>query len=557
VSPPTTARPILYYYLLIAVAAGLLFLPFLGRVHLFDWDEINFAESAREMLATGNFTRVQIDYQPFWEKPPLFIWMQALAMRALGVGEMAARLPNALCGIVTLLVLFTLGRRLITVRFGLLWVLAYAGSLLPHFYFKSAIIDPWFNLFMFSSVFFLARLSMPKARRHFYFKNRLVLAALGGTFAGLAILTKGPVGLLLPALCGAVVWIFYQHSRKPTLREAGLFLASSVIVSAAWYGLKSLKHGPPFLEEFVRYQIRLLTTQDAGHGGPFFYHFIVLLVGCFPASVFLFSSLKKKEDEATGQRLFRLWMIALLVVVLVVFSLVKTKIIHYSSLAYFPISFLGAYFFENFANGKTGFRWWHALLLLLIGLPFGLALAAVPYVGNHTEHLLPLIRDEFAKANLQAAVDWPLGLSAIGMAALIAVIVSTIWLRKGRWRQGAIVLFGGMIMTVQCTLVFLAPRIEGYTQGAAIDFYQSRQGEDCYVEVLDFKSYAHLFYTRKPPRSQTDRPDKNHLLTGPIERPAYFVVKNIHAHRYAEYEELKEIGRQNGFVFLKRKASAP
>ena len=56
----------------VAVFAALLFIPFLGGVHLFDWDEINFAESAREMLVTHEFFRVQINYQPFWEKPPFF-----------------------------------------------------------------------------------------------------------------------------------------------------------------------------------------------------------------------------------------------------------------------------------------------------------------------------------------------------------------------------------------------------------------------------------------------------------------------------------------------------
>ena len=57
----------------IIISVGvLLFVPFLGKVHLFDWDEINFAESAREMIVTGNYSRVMIDYQPFWEKPPLF-----------------------------------------------------------------------------------------------------------------------------------------------------------------------------------------------------------------------------------------------------------------------------------------------------------------------------------------------------------------------------------------------------------------------------------------------------------------------------------------------------
>src|SRR5688572_6339264 len=136
------------YILILFFSGALLFLPFLGSTHLFDWDEINFAESAREMLATGDYFRVQINYEPFWEKPPLFFWLQAGCMTIFGVGEFAARLPNAICGIITLLVIFDLGRRLFTTRFAWLWVLFVTGSLTPHLYFQSGIIDPIFNLFI-------------------------------------------------------------------------------------------------------------------------------------------------------------------------------------------------------------------------------------------------------------------------------------------------------------------------------------------------------------------------------------------------------------------------
>ncbi len=97
----------------IILIAALFFIPFLGGVHLFDWDEINFAESAREMIESGDYLTVQINFIPFWEKPPLFIWMQVLSMKVFGINEFAARFPNAICGIVSLLVLFNIGRKLI------------------------------------------------------------------------------------------------------------------------------------------------------------------------------------------------------------------------------------------------------------------------------------------------------------------------------------------------------------------------------------------------------------------------------------------------------------
>src|SRR5437763_13208093 len=96
----------------IAGLAALLFIPFLGRVHLFDWDEINFAECSREMLKTGDYLRPYIDFKPFWEKPPMFFWMQTVTMHLFGINEFAARLPNAICGITTLVTLFLCGRKL-------------------------------------------------------------------------------------------------------------------------------------------------------------------------------------------------------------------------------------------------------------------------------------------------------------------------------------------------------------------------------------------------------------------------------------------------------------
>ena len=97
-------------YLIIIILSGIFFfIPYLGHVHLFDWDEINFAESAREMIVTGNYHQVQINFQPFAEKPPLFFWLQVSSMKMFGINEFAARFPNAIFGIITLVTFFFIG----------------------------------------------------------------------------------------------------------------------------------------------------------------------------------------------------------------------------------------------------------------------------------------------------------------------------------------------------------------------------------------------------------------------------------------------------------------
>src|SRR5690606_11343305 len=182
-------------YVIIALVASCLFFSFLGQVHLFDWDEINFAECAREMIVTDNYLQVQIDYRPFWEKPPVFIWMQVLAMKMFGVNEYAARFPNAVIGVVTLLVLYYVGKRVVNSRMGMWWAALYAASWLPHFYFKSGIIDPTFNLFIFLAFFQVHLITQGN--------RRMLHAVLAGIFLGIAVLTKGPAAILIALLAFA------------------------------------------------------------------------------------------------------------------------------------------------------------------------------------------------------------------------------------------------------------------------------------------------------------------------------------------------------------------
>jgi 4-amino-4-deoxy-L-arabinose transferase-like glycosyltransferase len=228
------------YKLLLILIGAVLFIPYLGNAPLFDWDEINFAESAREMLISGNYLQVQIDFQAFAEKPPFFIWMQALSMKLFGVNEFAARLPNALIGITTMLALLAIGKRLKDKHFGALWALIYVSSFLPHFYFKSALIDPLFNLFIFTGIYFASKLTendeftAKKKRR----KIRNMAVFYAGLFIGLAVLTKGPVGLLLFSLTYLVLFAISRFKRLNNLWEMIYFGIICLATISVWYGLE-------------------------------------------------------------------------------------------------------------------------------------------------------------------------------------------------------------------------------------------------------------------------------------------------------------------------------
>jgi len=535
--------------LLLCFAGLLIFTPFLGSVHLFDWDEINFAEAAREMVLTGEYLRVHIDYQPFWEKPPLFLWMQALSMNIFGINEFAARLPNAVCGAITLPLLFMIGTRLHDRTIGLLWSLMYVGSFLPHFYFKTGIIDPWFNLFIILGIILPL---LPNMR------ERMVLSALtSGLFIGLAVLTKGPVAYLLAMMSfGLALMLDIWKKRKIELWKRimwlGLMSLFTALTSSLWFGIEILRNGTWFIEEFIRYQIRLFSTGDAGHSGPFYYHAILLLIGCFPASIFALDSLFNRKEKPMHDRL----MLIVFWVTLILFSIVKTKIIHYSSLCYLPLTYLSALSIRQIIRTQTLSR------SLIIALGFGIVcwtiiLLIVPIIGLNLEAILPSVRDEFARLNLGAPVYWSgfelvIGLIYFIIAGYGMYLIGT----QRNIHAGLIVLSSGTVFALMTFLPIISPKIEGYTQGSPIAFYESMKSQDVLIYPTAYKSYAHLFYSGKlPPRDFPNytKPSDEELMNGASEKPVFFMAKVHRARELQKDSRLELIKDLHGFSVFRVK----
>jgi 4-amino-4-deoxy-L-arabinose transferase-like glycosyltransferase len=530
----------------------LLFVPFLGSVHLFDWDEINFAEAAREMILTGDYLRVYIDYQPFWEKPPLFLWMQAFSMHVFGINEFAARFPNAICGAITLPLLFLIGRQLQGRTIGLLWPMMYAGSFLPHFYFKSGIIDPWFNLFIILGILLP---KLPALKERFF-----ASIAISGICIGLAILTKGPVAYIMSAGTFFIFAILDYAIEKDVTRliHAAKWTLGMTICAALtaflWFGLEIMQNGTWFINEFIRYQIRLFSTGDAGHSGPFYYHAIILLIGCFPASIFAFKKLVIRTSTTQDIRL----MMIVFWLTLILFSIVKTKIVHYSSLCYLPLTFLSSIAVKELLQKREISKG------MIIGLSIGafvwtMLLLIVPIIGLNVASLLPMIKDEFARMNLTAPVSWSGYELSIGIVYFCIVMISIYFLGKQQLlEKGLLLLCLSTMFGLMAFLPVIAPKIEGYTQASPISFYQSMIGKDVLIYPSGFKSYAHLFYANKLPPS--DFPDyarlsDEELLNGASKKPVFFIAKTKRANEMQDDPRMEAIGEFHGFTVFRVKTT--
>jgi 4-amino-4-deoxy-L-arabinose transferase-like glycosyltransferase len=537
---------------LLALTAALLFIPFLGGVHLFDWDEINFAESAREMIKSGDYLTVQIDFSPFWEKPPLFIWMQVLSMKIFGINEFAARFPNAICGIITLLVLFNIGRKIYNERFGIIWAICHGGAWLPFVYFKSGIIDPWFNLFIFIGItFFIDYLTALKEQIHT--KNLLRPLLYSSASLGLAVLTKGPVAILIFALVFVVFYIIVRAKLKLIFTHVLIFIGTLCLVGGFWFILQVLNGHASVVMDFIHYQVKLFTTKDAGHGGFLLYHFVVILIGVFPTSILAIPMLIKKNKGNIVQNLYTLWMQILFWVVILLFSIVKTKIIHYSSLCYFPLSFLAALYINGLIENKQGLK--KAIIIAIIGIGILIAaiVAVIPFIDLYKVKIISsgFIKDEFAMAALQTHGSWGFWEGFVSLLMLIGI-----YLLVKYGRTNAKVLFDFYAYSaafILFAILFYTPKIEQYSQGAEIEFCKKLSGKPVYLETLEFKSYAIYFYFDKPESKRTALQQPLWELTGKLDKDAYFIVKNTSKDEYLKlYPELKYLYEKNGFVFLQR-----
>lgn len=536
------------------IISALFFIPFLGGVHLFDWDEINFAEMAREMIVTGDYLRLQINYEHFTEKPPLFFWLQALSMNVFGVGEFGARFPNALLGVIVIPFLYISGKFLINRKFGYLWALSWFGSILPFLYFKSGIIDPFFNFFIFNGLFFFVHFIWRKRNLAgvYFSKNAATYLWIAGISTGLAVLTKGPVAVLIIALCILVYWIAERF--RPFVKLTSLLYFGLVVLGVflVWFGIEYSFNGPDFIIEFTIRQWELLTTNDAGHGGFPGYHFVVLLFGCFPASLFAIPALWQKKSDKIHIRQFRKWMVILLCVILVLFSLVGTKIIHYSSMAYYPISFLSAlYLFKlSEANDRTKplFNVFVSLILIVIAAISFL----LPYYGMHLEDIKPLFaKDPFALENLNAKVDWSFW-DFIPGSVVMLMIFGFLAFRAQTLYASRILFFGTSIWVLTALFCFVG-KVESISQRAAVQFFESFQEKEVYVTTYGYKSYVPWFYARVEPYNNLKAQDKEWLLHGAVDRPVLISCK-VKSREKLEQEipDAHFLYAKNGFYFYQR-----
>lgn len=385
--------------LLTAVVSLAFFLLYNHVMPVTDPVEANYALTAREMLESGDWLSPRI-YGAFWfDKPVMTYWLLASSFAVFGLNEWAARLPGAIFAAlgVGYAYWFCLETGASKKR-AFLTALVLATSL--EYWMLARLVLTDAILFFFSAVTMgQAYLGLSRDRSQYW------LTAYAA--AALAVLTKGPVGLVLP---GLLLLAYVMACRDWRLLKRfrwiwgiGVFL----LLVGPWYVWMLQQHGEQFVNTFLGlHNVTRATVSEHPEDNVFYYYLVLYPVSLLPWSGLLLAALTKRRVALLQGGLARyLWV--WLGGTLLFYSLMATKYPTYVFPALFPGALLAAAQLEQLLQGRLSL-WWLTAPTALLWILLGEGLRAIPEAA-------PI------------EVVWPV------VAMLLLILALLQWKRRRQW----------------------------------------------------------------------------------------------------------------------------
>jgi 4-amino-4-deoxy-L-arabinose transferase-like glycosyltransferase len=374
---------------IISIIAGLIFFTGLGGFPLFNPDEALYAEPAREMLETGNWMTTYLNYAVRFTKPPLCIWMMAISYQIFGVNEFAARFFGAACATIIVAITYLYIRKFVSNRAAVCGALSLVVAPLFFGTAREAITDMPLTLFIAGALMAFHRA---------FTAQRWSFCLLAYVLLGLAVMTKGPVAIVLPALV-----LFAYHFLRGNLISALKFYkpwfgaAIVAAISLPWFiGEIAITKGAYFREFILRENLQRFTgVVDQHKGGPL-YHVVAMFGGYLPWSVFLPQALvgafilpgKKllsRYRELTPSQDVALFASCFALITLAFFTASVSKLLPYTLPAFPALAILIALELEKIFSGFSIKR----LLVpcAVLGIAYGACGLAAPHLAHAIRHL--------------------------------------------------------------------------------------------------------------------------------------------------------------------------
>ena len=325
---------------------------------LMDVDESRYVSMSKDMFNSKDFMTLYLNKEFFFEKPPLYFWSECLSFAFWGkVSEAAARFPVALYGTLTCLIVFALGRKVVSRLYGVVTSLILATSLEFLILAKFAILD----IVVASCVAF----SLCFGIFTYYVKeqNKKYMWWLFYIFSGLAVMAKGIPGFVIPF--GSMFFISIYSKNFKEIFKPQYFIVGFILffgITLPWHITMLNIHDPLFFNEYVmkHHVARFLGSGELGRQQPFYFYFLTLLWGFFPwilsvLTVFI-NKLIKRDFNLKGENDINKLMIFAGIIslfTLLFFSSSKTKLITYILPIYPALALLGGLIWTNYIkNGE-------------------------------------------------------------------------------------------------------------------------------------------------------------------------------------------------------------
>lgn len=455
---------------LIGLFSLLLLFANLGGPTLWDRDEPRNAGCAHEMLVRGDWVVPTFNGELRTHKPVLLYWLTMASYSVLGVNEFAARFPSALLGVGTVLLTYLMSRRLFGQKVAVLSACVLTTTLMFEVASRAATPD---SLLIFCVTLALSTYIFSAfARRE---DGRVALLRMGiptwraavliyGAM-GLAVLAKGPIGLVIPtAIIGMFLLVVRYAEARPPLMEkrwkTGLRLAVwlpkyflqtcwqmrpitaivvCLLVAGPWYAMVGVRTDGAWLRGFfLDHNVGRAAQAMEGHNGSVFYYPLALLAGFFPWSIFalpvLFETFRRlRQSEENHQYVFAAcWAL----VWIGIFTVARTKLPSYITPVYPAIALLVAAYLNRWSRCEAlTAEWWPFWSMASLALT-GLAVAiGLPVAASY---LIP----DLQWLGVVAVV--PLAASAVGFFLLRTELL--LRTERRRWFVGVNVANAALIM---------------------------------------------------------------------------------------------------------------
>jgi 4-amino-4-deoxy-L-arabinose transferase-like glycosyltransferase len=314
-------------------------------------DEGRYVEIPREMVVTGDYVTPRLDGMKYFEKPPLFYWMQAASIEAAGINETSMRFWVVLFAILGCLSVFYVGAKCYSRNVGVMSAGILATTLIYYCHSRIIILDLVLSILLCGSLwaFFLAFVKKNQSKIP---KKYLIIAMYA--LSALACLTKGLIGAVLPGFV-VFLWMLFTNNWKK-LKEILYIpgILGFLVIFLPWHVLAAQRNHDFLYYYFVVEHFLRYTTKFHNRYQPAWFFIPIILAGLIPWTGLSLMSLKNMVKKSVVKNSENIFLACWIFGIFGFFSFSHSKLIPYILPIVPPIALATAVFIEE--CGEKEFR---------------------------------------------------------------------------------------------------------------------------------------------------------------------------------------------------------